>query len=38
MYCQGDKQSQCKRKQFKAEHGHPPSDDMMPNGQILLVA
>lgn len=33
-YCNGPRQDQCKRKSYKKEHGVPPSDDMLPNGQI----
>jgi len=35
QYCQGSKQGECKRKAYKKEHGVPPSDDMMPTGQML---
>jgi hypothetical protein len=35
MYCKGDKMEECKRLQYKREHGTPPSDDMMPSGQML---
>jgi len=34
-YCKGSEQDQCKRKQYRKEHGKPPSDDMMPNGQLI---
>jgi hypothetical protein len=37
LFCRGDKQSQCVRKQFKQQHGYPPSDDMMPNGQMMTA-
>jgi hypothetical protein len=26
---------QCKRKQYRKEHGVPPSDDMMPSGHMI---
>lgn len=32
QYCKGSSMDDCKRKAYKAEHGKPPSDDMMPNG------
>lgn len=35
MYCKGDKQKECKRKHFKMKHGYPPSDDMLPSGQMI---
>lgn len=33
-YCKGPKMDECKRKAYKAEHGVPPDDDMMPTGQM----
>lgn len=35
LYCKGSRQGDCKRKQFKAETGQKPPDDMMPNGGSL---
>ena len=35
QYCKGTKQNICKRKTYRMEHGQPPSDDMMPSGQII---
>ena len=35
MYCKSDKQSICKRKEYKEKMGKPPSDDMMPNGGTM---
>ena len=35
MYCQGEKQEECIRKQYKKAHGTAPSDDMMPNGATM---
>lgn len=35
MYCKGDKMDQCKRKQYRREHGVPPSENMLPSGQIM---
>ena len=37
MYCKGAKMDSCKRKEYRKEHGAPPSDDMMPSGQDLLT-
>ena len=34
-YCNGPRQDVCKRKQYKLDHGKPPTDDMLPSGQIL---
>jgi hypothetical protein len=36
LYCQGPRRNECQRKQCGQEHGEPLSDDMMPNGQILV--
>ncbi|MEZ5070267.1 MAG: hypothetical protein R2751_04675 [Bacteroidales bacterium] len=38
QYCKGDLMSECKRLQYRKAHGSPPSDDMMPTGQIISVA
>lgn len=35
MYCKGEKMMECKRMAFKKENGVPPSDDMMPSGQMV---
>lgn len=35
MYCQGEKQNDCKRKIYRKENGFPPSDDMLPSGQMI---
>lgn len=37
QYCRGAKRSLCKRMQYKQEHGVPPSDDMMPSGQMIMA-
>jgi len=34
MYCRGPRQPECKRKDYKEAHGVPPSDNMMPNGEM----
>jgi len=33
LYCRGAKMNECKRKIFREQHGMPPPDEMMPNGQ-----
>ena len=35
QYCRGPKQDQCKRKAYRAQHGQPPPDDMLPAGAML---
>lgn len=35
MYCRGPQQSDCRRRQFRAEHGCAPHDDMLPSGQMM---
>jgi hypothetical protein len=35
QYCRGPKQDECKRKQYRQEHGKPPPDDMLPSGQVI---
>ncbi len=37
MYCRGERQGQCKRRQYRLEHGTPPPDDMMPDGQMVVT-
>lgn len=37
MYCKGEKQAQCQRKQYKLTHGAPPPDNMMPSGQMIAA-
>ncbi len=34
-YCKGPKQTECSRRKYRAEHGLPPQDDMLPSGQIM---
>lgn len=34
MYCKGEQQSNCKRREYRKKNGTPPPDDMMPNGVI----
>ena len=35
MYCKGDKMNECKRMEYRRQHGVPPTEDMMPSGQIM---
>ncbi|MGE4351110.1 MAG: hypothetical protein AB7E52_02860 [Bdellovibrionales bacterium] len=35
QFCKGAKQNDCERKKYKAAHGAPPADNMMPNGGIM---
>jgi len=37
MYCEGPKMNECKRKEYRKEHGAPPSDDMMPGGMMIVT-
>jgi len=37
QYCLGDKMNECKRKEYSKEHGHAPSDDMMPTGHKIFL-
>ena len=37
QYCQGGKQSQCKRMMYREMHNKPPPDEMVPTGQIFHV-
>jgi hypothetical protein len=34
QYCTGPKMDECKRKEYRKQHGQPPPDDMMPPGGI----
>ncbi len=34
-YCKGEKMAECRRKAYRAEHGTPPHDDMLPSGQMM---
>ena len=34
-FCHGEKMDECKRKQYRMQHGKPPEDDMMPSGHIM---
>lgn len=37
MYCTGTKMNECKRKEYRLQHGVPPPDDMMPTGMLLAA-
>jgi hypothetical protein len=37
-YCAGEKQEECKRKEYMIEQGKMPPDDMAPTGDILAPA
>ncbi|MBN1346169.1 MAG: hypothetical protein JXQ73_26005 [Phycisphaerae bacterium] len=34
-YCRGQQMSECKRKQYRQQHGAPPPDEMMPSGVTI---
>ncbi|MDQ7032909.1 MAG: methyl-accepting chemotaxis protein [Desulfonauticus sp.] len=34
-YCKGGLMDECKRKIYAEKHGHPPVDEMMPNGKMV---
>jgi hypothetical protein len=34
-YCKGPKMQECKRLEYRQQHGSPPSDDMMPSGKMI---
>ena len=34
-YCKGPKMDECKRKEYRLQHGQPPEDDMLPSGQLM---
>ena len=38
VYCKGPQQSECKRREFRRDHGCPPDDDMLPSGQFMPKA
>lgn len=35
MYCMGPKMDECKRKQYRQQHGSPPPDNMLPGGAMM---
>jgi len=34
-FCRGEKMNECKRKAYRVQHGEPPSDEMLPSGQMM---
>ena len=34
-FCRGAKQTECKRMQYREQHGCAPDDDMLPTGQMM---
>ncbi len=36
-YCKGPKEAECKRKEYRKEHGVPPSDYMMPSCWLVTT-
>ncbi len=34
-YCKGASMDECKRKEYRMEHGKPPADDMLPSGHTM---
>jgi hypothetical protein len=36
MYCMGSQKLVCKRREYRRQTGAPPSDDMMPSGQLIV--
>lgn len=36
-YCTGPRMNECKRKEYRKQHGAPPSEDMMPSGKIFRL-
>ena len=34
-YCKSEKQDECKRKEYRKQHGTAPPDDMMPSGHMV---
>ncbi len=36
MYCKGSMTDKCKRKEYLKNHGESPSDDMLPDGEMII--
>lgn len=36
IYCKGSMMDECKRKEYLDKHGGPPSDDMLPDGEMII--
>lgn len=37
-YCIGSGKYNCKRRKFREENGTPPPDEMMPNGNRIMIS
>jgi hypothetical protein len=37
QYCKGPKMNDCKRMEYRRINGTPPSDDIMPSGQMISL-
>ncbi|MDD5457160.1 MAG: hypothetical protein PHV30_09020 [Candidatus Margulisbacteria bacterium] len=37
IYCQGSRKDECRRKEYSRKNNIPPSDDMMPNGIMMVT-
>lgn len=35
-FCRGGKMDECKRMEYRLEHGTPPCDEMMPTGRMVV--
>jgi len=35
LYCKGSLKDECLRKAYRKEHGVPPSEDMLPDGEMI---
>jgi len=36
-YCKGSMMNECKRMEYRKQHGVPPADDMMPSGHVMAA-
>jgi len=34
-YCRGERMDECKRKEYRKQHGAAPDSDMLPSGQMI---
>ena len=37
QYCKGPLQVECKRMEYRKQHGTPPPDEMMPSGHMTVA-
>ena len=37
QYCKGPMQVECKRMEYRKQHGAPPPDEMMPSGHMTVA-